>query len=151
PPRTDCRGLEPKDCPMVGGGDLEEIVKVAAEAWEAVFKGGSGNWDVTIEFEWVNIDQWGRIKFNSRTYGGNNPVRITGGAIEFTNAPAAPGFFADPTPRDSVEYKQYASYLMGEIPLTHGRVFSEATGAAAGRMDLLTIATHEIGHILGFD
>ena len=92
---------------MVGGGDLEEIFKVAAEAWEAVFKGGSGNWDVTIEFEWHNIGQgaWGRVARGTPTYGGNNPVRITGGLLEFNNAPSDPGFFADPTPRDSTRYK----------------------------------------------
>jgi hypothetical protein len=43
-------GLAPFD--MVGGGDLLEIFAVAAESWEKVFKGGSGNWDVTIEFGW---------------------------------------------------------------------------------------------------
>jgi hypothetical protein len=78
-------------------------------------------------------------------------VRITGGLLEFNNAPPDPGFFADPTPRDSTEYKKYSSYLLDEVPLSHGRIFSEATGDAEGRIDLLTIAMHEIGHLLGFD
>ena len=150
PPTTDCTG--PTGCKMAGGGNLEEIFKVAAEAWEAVFKGGSRNWDVTIEFEWHNIGAgpWGRVAFGTPTFGGN-PVRITGGRLEFNNAPPDPGFFADPTPRDSIEYKKYSSYLLDEVPLSHGRIFSEATGDAEGRIDLLTIAMHEIGHLLGFD
>jgi hypothetical protein len=86
PPPTDCTDLPPTDCKMVGGGDLEEIFKVAVEAWEAVFKGGSGNWDVTIEFVWHNIGAgaWGRVARGTATFGGNNPVRITGGLLEST-------------------------------------------------------------------
>ncbi len=109
-------GLPPVPDMMVGGGDLEEIFKVAAEAWEEVFKSGSGNWDVTIEFGWRTLGDgpWGRAI--TLSYGGNNPVRITHGAVEFNNAPGDPGFFADPTPRDSTEYKQVLVVPAGRRP-----------------------------------
>ena len=48
-------GEPPSTEDMVGGGNLQEIFQVAAEAWEEVFKGGSGNWDVTIEFGWAPL------------------------------------------------------------------------------------------------
>jgi len=140
---------------MFGGGDLEDIFKVAAETWEDVFKGGGGSWDVTIEFGWAPGNPFGVA--TTLAYGGNNPVRITRGRIEFRNNPFEEGFFADPTPRDSLEFKRFSSFayapfgLEDEPPLNQARIFSEATGEAAGRIDLLTTALHEIGHVLGMD
>jgi hypothetical protein len=133
---------------VVGGGDLQEIFKVAAEAWEHVFKnGGGGNWDVTIEFGWGRpTATWGQAVLISE---GGNPVRITRGSVIFNDTPPTPGFFADPTPRDSTEFKQYSSYLLDDVPVNRARIFSQATGDAEGRIDLLTVATHEIGHLLG--
>jgi hypothetical protein len=146
-------GIPPLE--MAGGGDLEEIFEVAAEAWEDVFKGGGGNWDVTIEFGWAPSSPFGVA--TTLAYGGNNPVRITRGRTTFRDDPFDPGFWADPTPRDSLEFKRFSSFayapfgLEDGVPLNQARIFSEATGEAAGRIDLLTIALHEIGHILGMD
>jgi hypothetical protein len=133
---------------MVGGGNLPEIFKVAAEAWEEVFKSGNGSWDVTIEFGWGPLGS-GMARVEDQITQGGNPVRITRARVTFNNLPLSTHFFADPTPRDSTEYKKYASYLADEIPLNLARTFSEATGDAANAIDLLTIAAHEIGHALG--
>src|SRR5262245_59367509 len=94
-------GLAPTPPVMVGGGDLEEIFKVAAEAWEAVFNTGGGEWQVTIEFGWrVGLGQNNARQFFVEE-GGNNPVRMTKSRVEFNSVPLAGHFFADPTPRDS--------------------------------------------------
>lgn len=148
PPRTNC--APPSATDMVGGGDLQEIFQVAAEAWEAAFKADSKQWDVTIEFGWAKVGPCFGQEF-LLSQGGTDPVRITRSQVLLNNEPCFPGFYADPTPRDSSEYKQFTSYLLDDIPLNRGRIFSKATGAAANRYDLLTIVTHEIGHALGLD
>ena len=147
-------GIPPADNCIAGGGDFQEIFKVAAEAWERVFNVGGGHWDVTIEFGWGRgfPSLYGKQTLISQ--GGNNPVRITRSEVQFNNNLPTVGphcWFADPTPRDSTEYGKFSSYLLDDVPLNRARIFSEATGAAEDRIDLLTIATHEIGHALGLD
>ena len=63
------------------------------------------------------------------------------------------GFYADPTPRDHSEYTVYTQVQqdVDGVQVNYGRVLSGATGAAAHRIDLLTIAMHEIGHAPGLD
>src|SRR5262249_29054007 len=48
------------------------------------------------------------------------------------------GWFVDPTPGDDVEFSAGG-----------GTVLRATSGAASGRMDLLTVVTHELGHLLG--
>jgi len=145
---------EPPPAPpvMVGGGNLQAIMEVAAKNWERVFNKGGSKWEITIEYDWgLPMAAYGHERMVEQ---GGNPVRITHSHIIFRNTPPANtniyNWYADPTPKKNSEYTVYESSLeeihdadfnpLGEINV--GRVFSGAKGLAVGRVDLLTVATH---------
>ena len=60
--------------------------------------------------------------------------------------------FADPTPRDSDEYKVFTAYTDSDTRLNTGRVYSGASDESVrNAIDLYSLAMHEIGHVLGID
>ena len=93
---------QPKPALVVGGGQLREIMQVAAENWERVFKSGNGNWKLTIEFGWTALRDRSFFAQELLIEEAGNASRITHSCILFNNDPDLPGgtigYFADPTP-----------------------------------------------------
>jgi hypothetical protein len=149
---------QPETLLVRGGGQLREIMQVAAENWERIFKRGSGDWKLTIEYGWGKLrDPALFAQEYMISERGNNPSRIGHSCILFNANPILEdpleGLFADPTPWDNSEYLNYtADAVNSEYGwLNIGRTFSEPTGQAVNRKDMLMIAIHEIGHALGLD
>jgi len=104
-----------------GGGELREIMRVAADNWERVFRRGGGDWKVNIEYGWGEITRSLYAQEYKISEAGNNPARIGHSCVLFNTNPGleAPlqGFFADPTPWENSEYLDYAAE---SVPTQYG-------------------------------
>lgn len=80
------------------------------------------------------------VKIGVADLPGATLAQTRGQTILIDTSAADYGWFIDLTPSDNEEFALDA----GE-----GRLLADATSVAFGRMDLLTVLTHEIGHVLG--
>ncbi len=134
-----------------GGGNLTDIFDTAMNYWETAIP-SSG--PLSIEFGWVTLTDNDVLAAtfipsskNSRYHYPPNYADI-----EFNSADSVGwSWFLDPTPTDNSEYSTFTpSHTdLGGGTVNTGRVFTGASGAAGG-VDLLSVALHEIGHALGF-
>lgn len=139
---------------VVGGGNIEDVFAAAAQAWERRYDDPHS---VTINFGWDNFTFADGVFSPVHT----DPVtgRITEGNIRFTTQLSAfDNWFLDPTPSRNEEYGPpiTESADLGAGPINTGRFMTAARvppaipGVGAHR-DLLTNATHEIGHALNIN
>lgn len=142
--RVDGGGIAPGN--TAGGGTLASLFNAACDVWEQAILDPHV---VTLTFGWGGQSGAVLAAHTLLTQGGV-PHRETAGSIVVDNDGTF-AFFLDPTPDSNTEWTTYTESTadLGGGILNTGRVYTGATGNAAGRFDLFTILLHEIGHSLG--
>jgi len=128
---------------LAGGGNLIDVVNAAADWWELAIRDPHS---LEIGYGWSPLGGL-TLAVCTQFVSPQPPVE---GQIEFDNDGSSE-WFMDPTPYDNSEFGTYTETFddLGGGDVNVGRVFTGATGDAAGRIDLLAVAQHEIGHLMG--
>jgi Ca2+-binding RTX toxin-like protein len=106
---------------------LNPVVEAALECWREALGADNVLQGVTLQI----------VDFDGLTLG-----MAVGDTIQIDADAAGFGWFVDETPLDDTEFDA------GQGP---GEMLATDSSEAFGRMDLLTVVMHELGHVLGFE
>jgi hypothetical protein len=133
----------------VGGGDLESLVRAAADEWERLIP---DNHTFTLTFGWADTSLWSNAAVHIPGGSGGRPARTISGSIAFnSSATNSLAMFLDPTPAVNEEFVfGHRNFVdLGAGPIEYSRQFVGFTAESKQTIDLYTTALHEIGHALG--
>jgi hypothetical protein len=114
--------------PQVTEEEIQGMLAAAIQRWVASGLAG----------EQLNLMRGAEVRV--RDLGGDLLGLAGGGTITLDDNAAGHGWFADPTPLEDEEFRA-ADHVFAAL----------ADGPAAGRMDMLTVLMHELGHLAGLD
>ena len=116
--------------PAPSGGQF--LTPLTYEQLKPIVAEAKARWAAT-GFDAAQLDRLGHATIGIRNIGGDFLGLTSGTAIWLDDDAAGYGWFADPTPGDDSEF---------HTPGDQGE---------QGRMDLLSVVMHEMGHVLGLD
>jgi hypothetical protein len=128
------------------GRKATKPVAAAAQLTEAalapILARGTQLWLSALGADGQSTDGLAGYRFAVADLPGSSLARTFGSTIYFDINAAGSGWFVDATPLDSSEFSRRTA----KGPLAAAR-----RGPAQGRMDSLTVAMHELGHVFGLD
>lgn len=132
---------------LTGAGTLKNVFRAAANHWERVIR---DDFTLTVHFGWYPTAPHSSIAFHQGIASAGTPERQVEGSIAFSNDSLVP-FYLDASPADNVEFGPQVAALadLGGGPVNVLREFAPIDAEAAGNVDILSTAIHELGHALG--
>jgi predicted Zn-dependent protease len=107
---------------------------------DAVTRAAIANWTKSLGNGAAALARLADIRFTIADLSAGQLGTTHGRLIQIDADAAGHGWFVDASPADNREFKL----------LKDGGMVATAASQAAGRMDLLSVVSHEIGHVLGF-
>ncbi|MDB5297128.1 MAG: hypothetical protein JWO31_3111, partial [Phycisphaerales bacterium] len=136
---------------LAGGGSPQAVVQAAADYWTTAFAASTRSITQTLQVVWGPQTSTTAATGGTSWFVSPPDYPFTGGSLTFDND-GSTSFFVDPTPYGNTEWStpNTSSQNLGSGSVNVERRYTGASGTAtAPRVDMLSVAIHEIGHSLG--
>jgi hypothetical protein len=122
---------------QIGGGSTLTTASLDPIVQEAIKR-----WDEALHLTQTQMDLLKQVNFQIADLSGLTLGLTSGSMITLDSEAAGYGWFIDSTPSTDTEFRRH----QGKTDL-----FAKPGSIAAEDMDLLSVVTHELGHVLGYD